>query len=124
MKITVIPVKDQFVSEKDLISYLMGEEIKPSSPPEADLGLAQKAVDFWVTEWQSLGVEVCSAELHTEFDPEESYWYFVIELFIDLKESLEYSVDKEMKIIDKMVSIDPLPEWFMGFTVVTTRRSL
>lgn len=124
MKITVIPVKDQSVSENDLISYLLGEEIKLSSPPEADLELAQKAVDFWVTEWQSLGVEVYSAELHTEFDPEESYWYFVIELFIDLKESLEYSVDKEMKIIDKMVSIEPLPEWFMGFTIVTTRRSL
>ena len=68
------------------------------------------------------GVEVLSAELQTEFDPEESYWYFVIELTIELNESIKESCEKEYKIISKMASIEPTPQWVFDFTVITNRR--
>lgn len=122
MHLKVVDNYPNAISEEGLIEALMGGSYQPPKKPVPDKALALQAMDFWIEEWHMQGVEVVSAELHTEFDPEEGFWYFVIQLFIDLNESVEASVDKEFKIIDKMASMEPTPQWVFGFTVITNRR--
>ncbi len=124
VKLQVVPPVGDGISEESFISGLVSGDFETSSPPKPDLVLAQQACDFWVEGWYELGIQVSSAKLHTEFDPEEAYWYFVIELFILSSESIEYSVHEELKIIDKLCALDPLPTWFteVDYVVITSRR--
>ncbi len=122
MELCVVPHANEGVSEQDFISGLAGEPFEPRDPPKPDLVLAKKACDFWVENWNDLGVEISRAELFTEFDPEECYWYFVIVLTCKLEGSLEASVEKEFAIIDKMVQDEINYEWLSEFTIITERR--
>lgn len=122
MHLKIVDNYPEAISEDGLIDVLMGKSYQPPKKPVPDKGLALQAMDFWIEEWHMQGVEVLSAELQTEFDPEESYWYFVIELTIELNESIKESCEKEYKIISKMASIEPTPQWVFDFTVITNRR--
>lgn len=111
--------KSEGLSEDGLISLLLGKKVETVEKPTPDVELAKKAVDFWVEEWRKRGVDILSAVLHTEFDPEEGYWYFVIELGCRRDKNIKKFTHKEIDIIGVAADNEENYEWLMKYTVIT-----
>ncbi len=107
------------LSEDGLISLLLGKKVETVEKPTPNVELAQKAVDFWVEEWHKRGVDILSAVLHTEFDPEEAYWYFVIELGCRRDKDIKAFTHKEIDIIGVAADNEETYEWLMEYTFIT-----
>jgi hypothetical protein len=121
LELKIIESESDGISEDGLISLLSTGSCDIISKPVPDKALALQALDFWVEEWWIRGVEILSAELHTNFDPEDGVWFFTIELTCENSEDIDSFLDKEFNIFDAMVENSSCETWWRDYSVSTKR---
>lgn len=120
MILKIIDNEHHGLSEEGLISLLTTGSAELNPKPKPNIELALMALDFWETEWDRRGVIITRAELNTEFDPEESFWYFTIDLYCKMQPDIRLFAMMNLEIIDEMITQESLTRvWWDDYTVIT-----